>query len=114
VAPGGSVFMRARRPRSFERLPSTACVARLPFWISVWPASPSRTSRQNIRARGKALREEGTDSTGGAASAAQGVLADHIGLQLSYLLPAVCYVYVLFYALWGSKPTAALQDEQLV
>jgi fucose permease len=28
-------------------------------------------------------------------------------------LPAVCYLYVLFYALWGSKPTDALQDERL-
>jgi FHS family L-fucose permease-like MFS transporter len=65
------------------------------------------------------LTEEGSGLlimaiAGGAASAAQGVLADHIGLQLSYLLPAVCYLYVLFYALWGSKPTAALQDERLV
>jgi FHS family L-fucose permease-like MFS transporter len=65
------------------------------------------------------LTEEGSGLlimaiAGGAASAAQGVLADHIGLQLSYILPAVCYLYVLFYALWGSKPTAALQDERLV
>jgi fucose permease len=33
--------------------------------------------------------------------------------QLSYLLPAACYVYVLFYALWGAKATAVLQDERL-
>jgi FHS family L-fucose permease-like MFS transporter len=64
------------------------------------------------------LTEEGSGLlimaiAGGAASALQGVLADHIGLQLSYLLPAVCYVYVLFYALWGSKPTDVLQDERL-
>jgi MFS transporter, FHS family, L-fucose permease len=64
------------------------------------------------------LTEEGSGLlimaiAGGAAAAAQGVLADHIGLQLSYVLPAVCYLYVLFYALWGSKPTAALKDEQL-
>jgi FHS family L-fucose permease-like MFS transporter len=51
---------------------------------------------------------------GGALSEVQGVLADHIGLQLSYLLPAVCYLYVLFYALWGCRPTDVLQDEQLV
>ena len=65
------------------------------------------------------LTEEGSGLlimaiAGGAASAAQGVLADHIGLQLSYLLPASCYIYVLFYALWGSKPTGGLQDERLV
>jgi FHS family L-fucose permease-like MFS transporter len=45
---------------------------------------------------------------GGAVSVLQGVLADHVGLQLSYLLPAACYGYVLFYAVWGSRP-AALQ-----
>jgi MFS transporter, FHS family, L-fucose permease len=64
------------------------------------------------------LTEEGSGLlimaiAGGAASALQGVLADRIGLQLSYILPAVCYIYVLFYALWGSKPTDALQDERL-
>ena len=65
------------------------------------------------------LTEEGSGLlimaiAGGAAAAAQGVLADHIGLQLSYLLPAACYVYVLWYALWGSIPTAGLEDERLV
>jgi len=41
---------------------------------------------------------------GGAAAIIQGVLADHVGLALSYLLPGVCYLYLLFYAIWGSKP----------
>jgi len=55
-----------------------------------------------------ALTEEGSGLlimaiAGGALAALQGVVADHIGLQLSYSLPAVCYVYVLFYALWGSR-----------
>ncbi len=54
------------------------------------------------------LTEEGSGLlimaiAGGALSALQGVIADHIGLQLSYLLPAACYVYVLFYAIWGSR-----------
>jgi MFS transporter, FHS family, L-fucose permease len=54
------------------------------------------------------LTEEGSGLlimaiAGGAFSALQGVLADHIGLQLSYLLPAACYVYVLGYALWGCR-----------
>jgi MFS transporter, FHS family, L-fucose permease len=65
------------------------------------------------------LTEEGSGLlimaiAGGAFAALQGVLADRIGLQNSYLLPAACYVYVLFYALWGSRPTQALQDEQLL
>jgi len=59
------------------------------------------------------LTEEGSGLlimaiAGGAFSALQGVLADRIGLQLSYLLPAVCYVYVLGYALWGCRSEPAI------
>jgi len=59
------------------------------------------------------LTEEGSGLlimaiAGGALSALQGVIADRFGLQLSYLLPAACYVYVLFYAVWGCRVTAAL------
>jgi len=63
------------------------------------------------------LTEEGSGLlimaiAGGAFSALQGVLADRIGLQLSYVLPAVCYIYVLGYALWGCR-TEELQPENL-
>ncbi len=34
----------------------------------------------------------------------QGLLADNIGLQLSFLLPIVCYAYIAFFALKGSEP----------
>ncbi|MFQ3196324.1 MAG: FHS family L-fucose permease-like MFS transporter [Paraglaciecola sp.] len=34
----------------------------------------------------------------------QGVLADTIGLQLSFILPLTCYLYIAYYGLWGSKP----------
>jgi len=37
----------------------------------------------------------------------QGWLADHYGLQASFLLTAACELYVLFYALWGAKPIVA-------
>ena len=52
---------------------------------------------------------------GGALSVLQGMLADRVGLRLSYLLPAACYVYVLFYAVWGSRvpPGTAEADEIL-
>lgn len=33
-----------------------------------------------------------------------GVLADTIGLQLSFLLPAVCYLFILYYGLAGHQP----------
>lgn len=34
-----------------------------------------------------------------------GLLADNIGLQLSFWLPLVCYLYIAYYGLVGSKPT---------
>ena len=65
------------------------------------------------------LTEEGSGLlimaiAGGALAELQGTLADRIGLQLSYLLPWACYLFILFYAVWGCRPTDALHDEQLV
>jgi len=37
----------------------------------------------------------------------QGVLADQLSVQLAFLLPAVCYIYIAFFGEWGSKPTTA-------
>ncbi|GAB7550654.1 L-fucose:H+ symporter permease [Novosphingobium sp. 11B] len=59
------------------------------------------------------LTEEGSGLlvmaiAGGALVVVQGWLADNYGLQTSFLLTAVCELYVLFYALWGSKPTNAV------
>jgi FHS family L-fucose permease-like MFS transporter len=34
----------------------------------------------------------------------QGILADAVGIQLSYALPIVCYAYIVFYGLKGSVP----------
>jgi MFS transporter, FHS family, L-fucose permease len=64
------------------------------------------------------LTEEGSGLlimaiAGGALVAVQGWLADHYGLQNSFLLTAVCELYVLFYALWGARPTHALPDQQV-
>ncbi|HUD27843.1 MAG TPA: sugar MFS transporter [Novosphingobium sp.] len=61
------------------------------------------------------LTEEGSGLlvmaiAGGALVAVQGWLADHYGLQTSFLLTAACELYVLFYALWGSKVTNAVPD----
>jgi len=33
----------------------------------------------------------------------QGILADHIGLQLSFVVPLLCYVYICYYGLAGHK-----------
>ena len=35
---------------------------------------------------------------------AQGWLADHIGIHHAFILPAVCYLYIVYYAFKGSKP----------
>ncbi|MGV3512246.1 MAG: sugar MFS transporter [Novosphingobium sp.] len=57
------------------------------------------------------LTEEGSGLlimaiAGGALVVVQGWLADAYGLQTSFLLTAACELYVLFYALWGSKTTS--------
>ena len=59
------------------------------------------------------LTEEGSGLlimaiAGGALVIVQGWLADRYGLQMSFLLTAACELYVLFYALWGSKPTGSI------
>ncbi|RZM32038.1 MAG: glucose/galactose MFS transporter, partial [Sphingomonas sp.] len=61
------------------------------------------------------LTEEGSGLlimaiAGGALVIVQGWLADTYGLQTSFLLTAACELYVLFYALWGSRTTNALVD----
>jgi FHS family L-fucose permease-like MFS transporter len=34
-----------------------------------------------------------------------GFLADRMGIQHSFIVPMICYLYIAFYGLWGSKPT---------
>jgi FHS family L-fucose permease-like MFS transporter len=34
---------------------------------------------------------------------AQGALADHIGVQEAFVLPLLCYAYIVFYGLKGSR-----------
>ena len=34
----------------------------------------------------------------------QGVIADRIGIHHAFLLPVLCYLYIVFYAFWGSRP----------
>ena len=36
----------------------------------------------------------------------QGAIADHIGIHHAFLLPVICYLYILFYALKGSSPNS--------
>lgn len=65
------------------------------------------------------LTEEGSGLlvmaiAGGALVFVQGWIADLYGLQISFLLTAACELYILFYALWGSKPTNAVPPSPMV
>jgi FHS family L-fucose permease-like MFS transporter len=64
------------------------------------------------------LTEEGSGLlimaiAGGALVIVQGWLADKFGIQTSFLLTAGCEIYIVFYALWGARPTNVLPPEQL-
>ena len=37
---------------------------------------------------------------------AQGVIADTVGLHHAFFIPVICYVYILFYGLSGSRPNS--------
>ena len=37
----------------------------------------------------------------------QGSIADHVGFHHAFFLPVICYLYILFYGLSGSKPNSA-------
>jgi FHS family L-fucose permease-like MFS transporter len=37
----------------------------------------------------------------------EGALADRIGIQHAFLLPAICYLYIIFYGVKGSKQHGA-------
>jgi len=36
----------------------------------------------------------------------QGVIADHVGVHHAFVLPVICYLYILFYGLSGSEPNS--------
>ena len=36
----------------------------------------------------------------------QGAIADHIGVHHAFFIPVICYLYILYYALNGSKPNS--------
>jgi len=64
------------------------------------------------------LTEEGSgllilSIAGGGLVILNGWVADRYGIHWAFIITAVCELYVLFYALWGSRPTHALPPEQL-
>ncbi len=40
----------------------------------------------------------------------QGFLADRIGVHRAYILPLLCYLYIIFYGFWGSRRIAEVPD----
>jgi FHS family L-fucose permease-like MFS transporter len=44
----------------------------------------------------------------------QGVLADHIGIHHAFVLPVLCYAYIIFYALKGASGRPHRGHEQIV
>jgi len=36
----------------------------------------------------------------------QGAIADHIGIHRAFFIPVICYLYILYFALSGSKPNS--------
>jgi FHS family L-fucose permease-like MFS transporter len=34
-----------------------------------------------------------------------GALADKVGIAHSFIIPVICYLYIAYYGMWGSKPT---------
>jgi len=64
------------------------------------------------------LTEEGSgllilSIAGGALVFINGKVADHYGINWAFLITALCELYVLGYALRGSRPTTSLPPEQL-
>jgi FHS family L-fucose permease-like MFS transporter len=37
-----------------------------------------------------------------------GVVADKTSIQTSFIIPMICYLYIAYYGLWGSKPTRTI------
>jgi MFS transporter, FHS family, L-fucose permease len=40
----------------------------------------------------------------------QGAIADRIGIHHAFILPAICYLYILYYAVRGARPTVFTQQ----
>ena len=64
------------------------------------------------------LTEEGSGLlvmaiAGGALVFIQGNIADRYGIQSAFFVTVLCELYILFYALWGARPTHALPPEEL-
>ncbi len=71
------------------------------MWPCIFPMSLEGLGRYTSQASGLLV----TMVVGGAViPEIQGLLADHFGYQRSFLVVLVCYLYILFFALYGHRP----------
>ena len=42
-----------------------------------------------------------------------GAAADHMGIQHAFFIPALCYLFIAWYGMWGSKPKHTLPTQRL-
>ena len=71
------------------------------MWPCIFPMSLEGLGRYTSQASGLLV----TMVVGGAVvPEIQGLLADRFGYQRSFLVVLACYLYILFFALWGHRP----------
>ena len=76
------------------------------MWPCIFPMSLEGLGRLTSQASGLLV----TMVVGGAViPEIQGLLADRFGYQRSFLVVLACYLYILFFALYGHKPAQRLQ-----
>ena len=76
------------------------------MWPCIFPMSLEGLGQLTSQASGLLV----TMVVGGAViPEIQGLLADRFGYQRSFLVVLVCYLYILFFALYGHKPAQRLR-----
>ncbi len=76
------------------------------MWPCIFPMSTQGLGRLTSQASGLLV----TMVVGGAViPEIQGLLADRFGYQKSFLVVLACYLYILFFALYGHRPTRQLK-----
>ena len=80
------------------------------MWPCIFPMSIEGLGKYTTQASGLLV----TMIVGGAViPEIQGFLADHYGYQRSFLIVLLCYAYVLFFALYGHRPSGPSLVEEL-
>jgi hypothetical protein len=73
-------------------------------WRQPWPAASGSAFVAKCFAKRPLESSRRRDSC--MAPVIQGAIADRIGIHHAFFLPVLCYLYILFYAVNGSKPNS--------